>query len=286
MPQKVAIVSDSTFDLPEDLTDNLRVTVAPVHLLAGGQDYRDRLDITIEQANRMMLEGKVRLTTAAASAADYLDAYERALELAPAIVALAIPQALSATYNSAKTAIELLEQGEVTLIDTRTVGAAQGLIARRIAGMALQGAGPKEVAAETERLVTRARKVLTTRSDAYTKQGGRYSQAVDAQESEGAFPVFRVWEKGWREIERASSRREATDRLIHWMHRDLAELGYEPGGELDVAVDHVVCPEDAEELRARVEREFSPGYLGLWQMAPTESVHLGPGTLGVAYLPL
>lgn len=286
MEQKVAIVTDSTFDLPEDETESLRISVASVHVLADGKDYRDRIDITIEQANAMMLAGEVRLTTAAASAADFLEAYERALEIAPSLVVLTISPTLSATYQSARTAIEILDRGDVSLFETRTVSASQGLVVRRLAEMARAGADTAEVCAEAERLIDRVRMVLSTRTDGFTKAGGRYSRTEGASDAPEGFPVFRVWEKGWRELERAGTREAAYDSLLAWMRRDLDELGHRPGDALDVAVDHVVCPEDAEILRRRIEEAFRPAEVGIWRMAPTASVHLGPGTIGIAYLPL
>ncbi len=285
MTQKVAIVSDSTFDLPDDLIQQLRVTVAPLHVLGGGKDYLDRIDITIEEANRLMLEQNVRLTTAAASAADFLGAMERALEIAPALVVLSISPVVSATYNSAKTAIELLEEGaDVSLFETRTIGASQGLVTECLAELALAGADKAEICAAAERLIDRVRNIVATQTAAFTKQGGRYSASEGAGADEAGHPILRVWEKGWREIDRAPNREAAMERLISVMRSDLEELGYRRGDKLRVAVDHVVCLEDAETLRARLHEEFSPSELGIWQMAPTAAAHLGPGTLALAYL--
>jgi DegV family protein with EDD domain len=283
--QKVAIVSDSTFDLPDDLIDELRVTVAPLHVLGGGKDYLDRIDITIEEANRLMLDPNIRLTTAAASAADFLGAMEKALEIAPALVVLSISPVVSATYNSAKTAIDLLEaDADVSLFETRTIGASQGLVTECLAEMALAGADKQEICGEAERLLERVRNIVATQTAAFTKQGGRYSAGEGAGADESGHPILRVWEKGWREIDRALNREGAIERLISVMRSDLEELGYRAGDRLRVAIDHVVCVEDAETLRARVQDEFSPTEIAIWQMAPTAAAHLGPGTLGIAYL--
>ncbi|MDA8345752.1 MAG: DegV family protein [Thermaerobacter sp.] len=285
MTQKVAIVSDSTFDLPDDLIERLKITVAPLHVLGGGKDYLDRIDITIEEANRLMLEGNVRLTTAAASAADFLGAMEKAQQIAPSLVVLSISPVISATYNSAKTAIELLEgDADVSLFETRTVTASQGLLAEHLAELALRGADKAEVCSAAERLIDRVRMVVTTQTAAYTKQGGRYSQEEGGRETDDGNPVFRVWEKGWREIDRAPNRAASLERLIELMKADLEALGYQPGDKLRVAVDHVVCEDDAQALKRRVEEVFNPSELGIWQMAPTAAAHLGPGTIGIAYL--
>ncbi len=285
MTQKVAIVSDSTLDLPDEMIERLKISVAPVHVLAGGKDYRDRIDISIEEANRMMVEGSVRLTTAAASAADFLLALEQAQEIAPSIIVLSVSPTLSATYNSARTAIELLEgDSDVTLFETHTVTASQGLVVRHLAEMAHDGAGKDEICSAAPRLIDRVRMVVTTQTAAFTKQGGRYTSEAEAADVEAGNPVLRVWEKGWRELSRANSRAESLERLLDVMRSDLEEMGFRPGDSLRVAVDHVVCPEDAATLERRLKEIYALDEVDIWQMAPTAAAHLGPGTIGIAYL--
>ena len=126
--------------------------------------------------------------------------------------------------------------------------------------------------------------VVTTQTAAFTKQGGRYSSEAEAAEGEAGNPVLRVWEKGWRELSRANSRAESLERLLDVMRSDLEELGYRPGDRLHVAVDHVVCPEDAATLERRLKEIYALDEVDIWQMAPTAAAHLGPGTIGIAYL--
>jgi DegV family protein with EDD domain len=280
----VAIVSDSTLDLPDEMLAELGIELAPVHVLAEGKDYRDRIDIRIEEANRLMVEGRVRLTTAGASAQDFANAYEAALRRAPHVVAFSISPTLSVTYQNALAARQLFEDADITVLETKTVLAAMGLVVKAAAEAARRGASKAEVIALAERLIPRVRMVVTSQSTAFAKLGGRYSAETPAAEAEEGYPVFRIWERGWREIERAPSRRAALERVLGWMAKDLAELGHPGPGRLVAAVDHIVCPEEAAWLRAETAERFRPDELHVWQIGPTAGAHLGPGTVGVAYL--
>jgi|GEM_PF-2158129 len=281
--QKVAIVSDTTLDVPDEICRDLGVQLAPVNVLAGEHSYKDRIEISIEEANRLMLEGQVRLSTSAVAPADWLRAFEKASQISKEIVAFSISPGLSSTYSSALSAAELLEEGEVHVVDAKTILSSMGLVVLECARRAKAGADLDEILSRAERLVSRVRMVVTSAGRSFAKGGGRYS-GEGVPESDEGLPIFRIWANGWKEIDRAPTRKEAIDRLFHWMAKDLEEVGYEDGMSLKVAVDHIVCPEEAAYLRDRIAEIHHPKELFLWKIGPTAGIHLGPGTVGMGYL--
>ncbi len=283
--QLVAVVSDSTCDLPDGVLEDLGIPLAPVHVQAEDKSYRDRIDISIEEANAIMLAGKVKLTTSAATAADWLLAYEQAGELAPELIAFSISPQLSATFAGANSAAELWEGGSVTVLNAQSILASMGLVVRQCGRAARAGGSQAEVVAMAERLLPRTRMVVASGQRSFAKAGGRYQGDEVPAEDEG-LPIFRIWEKGWREIDRAQTRADSIDRLFRWMAADLEELGYRPGDPLLVAVDHFACPQEAVAIRDRIEALYHPQELDVWQIGPTAAVHLGPLTVGMGYLPL
>lgn len=281
--QKVAIVCDSTCDIPDELIEELGISLAPVHIIAGDVSYRDRLDITTPQANEMMLEGKVKLTTSGAAGEDWMAAFEKALTLGESLVVISLSPALSGTYQTAVNAKSLLDDEDITLIESKSVIAPEGLVAIEAARAAKAGAGRDEVAGLVRRLLENVRMVVTSPHRGFARAGGRYRSEAGAA-SEESQPIFRIWEKGWVEIDRAPSRKEAIERLHEWMKRDLEEIGWRPGRPLKAAVEQIVCPQDAEAIAARIRQTYQPREFHLWDMDPTAGIHLGPGTVGMAYL--
>ena len=47
--QKVAIVTDSTTDIPAALAEELNILVAPIRIAVKGREYRDKIDISREE---------------------------------------------------------------------------------------------------------------------------------------------------------------------------------------------------------------------------------------------
>ena len=46
MAQTVKIISDSTCDLSKELVEKYDITILPLHILLGEDEYRDGVDIT------------------------------------------------------------------------------------------------------------------------------------------------------------------------------------------------------------------------------------------------
>lgn len=281
--QKVAIVSDTTLDVPDEICEELGVHLAPVNVLAGEHSYKDRLEISIEEANKLMLEGTVRLSTSAVAPADWLEAFEKATEISKEIVAFSISPKLSSTYASALSAAELLEDGHVHVVDTKTILSSMGLVVQECARRAKAGADLDEILSVAGRLIEKVRMVVTSNSRAFAKDGGRY-RGEGVPESEEGLPIFRIWEIGWKEIDRGPTRQACLDKLLDWMAKDLEEVGYAPGMPLKVALDHVVSLDEATYLRNRIQERYRPKELFVWKIGPTAAVHLGPGTVGMGYL--
>ena len=52
MAQTVKIISDSTCDLSKELVEKYDITILPLHILLGEDEYRDGVDITPEEIFR------------------------------------------------------------------------------------------------------------------------------------------------------------------------------------------------------------------------------------------
>ncbi len=101
----IAIITDSTCDIPEDIIGKYGIIVVPQYIIWDDQQFRDRVEIQpVEFYERLTTDAK-RPTTAQASAGDFLTAINQALELgATEAVILTVSSAMSGTFNNAKQA--------------------------------------------------------------------------------------------------------------------------------------------------------------------------------------
>ena len=78
MAQTVKIISDSTCDLSKELVEKYDITILPLHILLGEDEYRDGVDITPEEIFRWSDENKTTPKTSAPSLTEAMeDVYKR-----------------------------------------------------------------------------------------------------------------------------------------------------------------------------------------------------------------
>lgn len=103
MTHNIAIITDSTCDIPDELINKYEITVIPQTLVWGEQIYRDRIDITPSEFYRRLEGDPILPTTTLPSPADFEGAYKTAIEAgANEIVMLTVSSAMSGTYQLAR----------------------------------------------------------------------------------------------------------------------------------------------------------------------------------------
>lgn len=126
---RIAIVTDSTADIPQNLAESLNIKVIPLSVHFGGRAYLDRIDISNEEFYSYIGTAKTLPTTSQPSPAQYLDVYRACKEEgAERVISMHISSEMSGTYQGAKLAAEMIkEEISVEVIDSRTVTIGLGL---------------------------------------------------------------------------------------------------------------------------------------------------------------
>lgn len=126
----VAIVTDSTADIPQHLAEALNIKVIPLAVHFGGRAYLDRVDISNEAFYDYIGTAKTLPTTSQPSPAQYMDVY-RACKAAGAdkVLSIHLSSEMSGTYQGALLAADMVkDEVDVTVIDSRTVTIGLGLL--------------------------------------------------------------------------------------------------------------------------------------------------------------
>src|SRR5918999_539428 len=103
---RVAIVTDSTSDLPPDLVVRHGITVVPLNVHFGEEVFRDGVDLTTDAFLARLTPSPVLPTTSQPAAGVFEAAFRRLAADHEAIVAVLISSKLSGTIGSAAVAQE------------------------------------------------------------------------------------------------------------------------------------------------------------------------------------
>lgn len=277
-----AIVSDSNVSLPADITRGLPLFLAPLEVRIGGSIYADGVDIAPAEFYELLRASTELPTTAAPSPGAFLDAIRRAGEAADEVVCITLSAELSAAHTAATEAVRLagtqLPYLRVSLVDSRSAGAAQGLIALDAARLAASGASTSDVVARMEQRIADTHFIGYLNTLYYLWRGGRVPRLFMWMGSILRMkPILQLSAGRIGMVERPRTEAKALARLT-------AIASERTGGRLTrAAVMHAAEPEKAamlaEELRSRLRIEE----LFITEFTPAIGAHTGPGLVGCAF---
>jgi DegV family protein with EDD domain len=171
----VALVTDSTSDLPEDEAFRLGLVKVPLTLTVGDGEFLDGVDITPEGFVARLQASAAVPRSSQPAVADFAATYRRLLEYREGVLSVHIAGAMSGTVRAARTAAREVDPGRVRVIDSCSVSVGAGLVLEAAGEAVAAGAGLDEAAAVAERAVADVRVFGTVTSLDFAVRGGRVS---------------------------------------------------------------------------------------------------------------
>jgi DegV family protein with EDD domain len=272
--RQVAIVTDSTADLPSQLTKSRSITVVPLTLNFEGRSLLDGVDIRPSEFYRKLPNATTHPTTSQPSAGQFAETYARLLNDHDEIVSIHISEKLSGTYASAVQGAEMTDAKKVHVIDSQLVSMSLGLITLAATEMAAHGSSAASIA---ERVTSMRENVQTYFSVAtleFLRRGGRIGRASAMLGSVlQVKPVLCIRDGLVTPLERVRTFDRALNRIIE-LTREV-----DRGKGLCVIVGHADAEADAE----RVAQALDPvaETLMIQPLGPVVGAHAGPGVVGV-----
>ena len=274
----VRIVTDSSADLPSELTTRWNITVLPCYVVVGDQSYLDGVDISPDDFYEGLVSNSQLPTTAQPSVADFQTVYQELLGQGDDVVSIHVSGKLSGTLNSAEQARAALGEdavGRIEIIDSQLASIPLGLVVLS-AGQLAEGADSQQQVAEQVRgdlPLTHCYFVLDTLT--YLQKGGRVGKA---QAFVGSIlnvkPILTIRDGEAHPVERPRNRERALRRLV--------ELAEQLGPVRQLAVIYSTEPDQAEALKVRLSGMLSPEAVVVARFGPTLGTYIGPKALGLA----
>jgi DegV family protein with EDD domain len=277
---QVRVVTDSTADVPPALLDELGISVVPSLIYLGSQMYQDGVDLSPEEFYARLDRSREPARTAQAPLSSFAETYRRLLDDPDCLGVISIHVAgkLSGTLNGAWCASQTFpDPSRIVLIDSGTVSMGLGWAVVETARRARAGVPLPDLAREAQDMVPRLRAgAMIDRLD-NLYQSGRVSRLTallgTALEIK---PLLTIQGGEVSIVGRTRTRNKALDRLV--------TLAQDWGTPLRAGVLHTGAPELAEELCARLRRNWSSGTYVLGPAGAALATHLGLGAVGVTAL--
>ena len=170
----VKIIVDSTTDLLPSIRE--QVTVVPLTVCFGQEEFTDGVTITHEQFYEKLVECDVLPTTSQASPAAFSRVLSETLAPGDSALILTLSSELSGTYQSAVIAAGEFEK--VFVVDSSSVAIGTGILTEYALECVKKGMSAKEIAEEIERKKKDVCVIAMLDTLEYLKKGGRISSTA------------------------------------------------------------------------------------------------------------
>ena len=275
---RVAIVTDSTADLPPELAAARSVTVVPLTLNLDGQSLLDGIDITPAEFYRKLPRAIAHPTTSQPSPGRFAETYTALLANHDAVVSIHISEKLSGTVASARQAADMTDPKRIHVIDSELVSMSLGLVTLAASAMAGRGAEPEVIEARVLAMRPLVQTYFSVATLEFLRRGGRIGRASALLGSVlQVKPVLCIRDGLVTPLERVRTFERALSRIVE-LTREV-----DRGKGVCIIVGHAGAEADAD----RVSSELEPiaETLMIQPLGPVVGAHAGPGVVGVGCYP-
>lgn len=175
---KIAIVTDSTSYLPQEIVDKYHITVVPIEVVFNTKTYREDIDITTSEFYDLLQESPELPSTAQPSLGEMMNVYDKlAKEGYDTVISIHLASTISGFVNNLKSAAQTIDNINVVVYDSHITVRLMGYLAQEAARMAQENKPLDEIVARLDSLRASIGESFVVDDLKNLVKGGRLSNA-------------------------------------------------------------------------------------------------------------
>lgn len=283
---KIAIVTDSTCDLPQSFIDEHQINVLPLSVHFDDSYFLDKVTIDYPQFKKLFDNAKNLPTTAQPAYKDFANKYAYLATHYDSIIAINVTSAMSGTSSTSRKAAKSISQQtrkKITVFDSKAISGNLGLLIWRATELIESGATHEEVCKAIELWIKEKNNmVVCGTTTKYMVRSGRLSpsKGLLAKILNLKPAVYIDYEGKAVKIGSPFSNEAAIKMIENRAIKDIGDKkiwGY--------SITHVSNESGVEEIK-RFMSELTGGMQPLFiePCTPVIATNVGPGTLALAFM--
>ncbi|MHB8840223.1 MAG: DegV family protein [Candidatus Aquicultor sp.] len=277
---KIAIVTDSTADMPLPFYKENDITMVPLIVRFGEDTYKDWVEMPPKKFYAMLKQADALPKTSQPSVQDFIEAYEKHAGC-DHIISVHLSSKLSGTYQSAYIAAQNVST-PVTVIDSKQASVGTTAIVKELIAARDKGLGLDEMLKIADDLVGKMTLLFYVDTLKYLEMGGRIGKASALVGSILNIKPILVLDDGVvAPFKKVKGRKKINRELIE------ALKAASDGKRLRICLMHANAPEALEELEALMQQEGLNYELFIKsELGSVIGTYTGPGTIGILFYPI
>ncbi|OQA20677.1 MAG: DegV domain-containing protein [Actinobacteria bacterium ADurb.Bin346] len=281
---KIAIVTDSSSDVPHELLRGLPVSVVPMYIGYKDELKRDGFEITTAEVFDALRKG-FKVNTSAPSAGDFYKIFQSLFDEGfEYIFCIILSSRLSGTINAASIAKLSLGDSRISIIDSKTSTICLGFTVLQAARAAAAGKSVEEVSALIDELIEKNRFIAILENFEYVLKGGRAAFLSKILSIALKFiPILTIGKNGKVHLKKFAKNLDAAFREIY----NFAVLEAKKNKKSKIGIFYGEDSTIASKLEKlfRQNKEINIDELIVTTITTVISAHTGPGLWGIAVSP-
>jgi len=277
----VAIVADSSSDLPDAVLDRHHIALVPLQVMFGDTVYRDRVELKPEAFYATMRRSRAHPTTSQPTPAEFVRVLRDARSEADEVVAVLVASRLSGTFQAGMMAARAANIDGVEFVDSASASLGLGLLALRGAELAESGWSARDIAEELRRVRRQSGALVTVdrfdnllRSGRVTRGKAWLAGLLDVK------PILGLDDLGSIiPVDRVRGRDNVVPRVLSLLERRLTPRPT----AVRFGIAHAEAPEPAERMRRAILAAYQPRDCFVTLATGVLGAHVGFGAWAVFY---
>jgi uncharacterized protein len=280
----IALVIDSTCDLPQEIIDQYQIHVIPLNVFFGEQQYLDRVTITQDKFFELLEESPDYPTSSQPSLKDVTNTFNYLTTHYDSIIALHLSEKLSGTFaNSMKAAENIAKETgkRIDVINTRQLSGTFGLLALRVAEAIEQGWTQDQIMEQVETWSDNARILVGIKSlDSFIKGGRVTATKGFIGKMLGMRPIVSLDKEGKSMLfKKAFSQKGSLKKIMKLIREDLQHKKL-----WKYNIVHAYNPETAQWFAGELEKLTGQKPEYIMALSPVVAISAGRGTVAVSVM--
>ncbi len=276
----IALITDSTCDLPDDYIIKNKIRVVPLTLNIGSESYLDRVTITNREFYRRFSEEYQTFTTSQPSPQEFVQTFLLARETHEQALAILLSSTLSGTYQAGVTAAKMVGNMKIEVVDSRMVSGGLGILVQLAAEKIKAGTSLAEIRTFIEAARDRIKLYVSVETVEYLIRGGRVGKTKGfLARLLGLQPILTYTSDGTVKVAAKARGVEKSRRKV----LDMVKREGRGKKNVRIIVIHAQAHRAAQQFADELSRYFEVSDIPVLEISPALGAHAGPGTVAVAF---
>ena len=277
----IKIVTDSTSYIADEYIKKYDIKLVSLNVIINGVSSRE-IDIENEVFYEEIKNSKEIPKSSQPIPEEMLNTFREIVEDGDSIVGIFLSSKMSGTYSNANMIKDMILEdypdAEIHILDSKTNCMQMGFAVIEAARTASEGKSINEVINTANHVINNSRFLFTPETLEYLKKGGRIGGAAALFGNVLQIkPILTVVNGETSVFKKVRTRKKAIEEIVKTVLEEIESKGLG-----DIVVHHINCQEDGLKLAKALENKLGKK-VEIQSIGPVIGVHVGPGSIGIAY---